>query len=77
MVEHGKAVLEQNTNQAQGLSHSGKNQAAALGQPYVVCSNFHAKKCSGWTCLEALATNPFRACGTPFIIARKAIKYWE
>eukprot|EP00973_Karenia_brevis_P070901 9854111-Karenia_brevis.AAC.1 len=67
----------QNTHQAQGMSHSEKSPAAATGKPYVVCSNFHARKCGGWTSLEALSTNPFRQCGTPFIIARKTIKFWE
>eukprot|EP00973_Karenia_brevis_P006370 866348-Karenia_brevis.AAC.1 len=31
----------------------------------------------GWASLEALATNPFCACGTPDIISRQTIKYWE
>eukprot|EP00973_Karenia_brevis_P042614 5898278-Karenia_brevis.AAC.1 len=50
---------EQNANQARGLSHSGKNPASAIGQPYVVCSHYHARQCGGWASLEALATNPF------------------
>eukprot|EP00973_Karenia_brevis_P057715 8028733-Karenia_brevis.AAC.1 len=92
MSEHGQAIAEhrtqgyasgntvwdeQYTYQAQGMSHSGKNPAAATRQPYLVFTNFHSRKCCGWTSLEALATNPYCCCGAPFIIARNTITFWK
>eukprot|EP00973_Karenia_brevis_P007975 1081776-Karenia_brevis.AAC.1 len=35
------------------------------------------KRCGGWASSEALATNPYCQCGTPYIISRKTIKSWE
>eukprot|EP00973_Karenia_brevis_P035321 4871053-Karenia_brevis.AAC.1 len=84
MHEHGKLLQElgrkspyagSKTNQAKCLSHPGKGPATGIGQPYVVCQYQLENKCPGWVTLEALTLNPCCACGAPFLISRKNVKY--
>eukprot|EP00973_Karenia_brevis_P091097 12405800-Karenia_brevis.AAC.1 len=60
-------------NQARGLSHSGKGPAAGIGQPDVICQHQLENKCPGLATLEAIALNPYCACGCGalLLISRK------
>eukprot|EP00973_Karenia_brevis_P045286 6273877-Karenia_brevis.AAC.1 len=64
-------MLGGKSDQAKGLSHSGKGPASGIGQPYVVCQHHLTKICPGWATIDALTLNSFCACGVPFIISRK------
>eukprot|EP00973_Karenia_brevis_P087439 12123608-Karenia_brevis.AAC.1 len=66
----GEKWMRRNYNQAKGFSISGKGPAAAIGQPWVVCTSYHTRKCGGWTSLESLATSPFCAWHTLYHLAQ-------